>query len=267
MVRNAAVAGRFYPGTLSSLQSQIERLVDSTARKEKVIGVVSPHAGYPYSGPVAGATFSRIELKGTFVIIGPNHTGMGMPFSIMTQGTWETPLGQVRIDSDLATKILDNSGYLEEDEVAHVYEHSIEVQLPFLQYFKPDIKIVPILLADSGITTFKEIGRSIASAIKDTHNEAVIIASSDMTHYESHESAKKKDMKAIEAILALDEDQLLQQVEGLNISMCGYGPTICLITAAKELGAKEAELVRYQTSGDTSGDYNRVVGYAGVIIK
>lgn len=267
MVRNAIVAGRFYPGTLPSLQSQMEKLTNRQAPKQRVIGVVSPHAGYPYSGPVAGATFSRIELKGTIVILGPNHTGRGVPFSIMTQGFWETPLGQVRIDSGLATSILSHSEYLEDDEAAHAYEHSIEVQLPFLQYLKEDIQIVPIVLAHASGTVYKEIGRSIASAIQDSQMDAIIVASSDMTHYESHENAKRKDMKAIEAILALEEDQLLQRVEELGITMCGYGPTVSLISAAKELGATQAELVRYQTSGDTSGDYSSVVGYAGVIIK
>jgi AmmeMemoRadiSam system protein A len=185
----------------------------------------------------------------------------------MTEGKWHTPLGDVEIDSELAKKILDSSRHLEEDSGAHHYEHSIEVQLPFLQYFKKDIKLVPIVLAQASSTAYKEIGRAIARAIKDLNREVVIIASSDMTHYESQSSAQEKDRKAIQAILSLDEDELLRQIDELDISMCGYAPVVSLISAAKEFGAKEAELVRYQTSGDTSGDFSAVVGYAGIIIK
>ena len=266
MIRNPVVAGQFYPASTSQLKAMIEELVDEKATKEEVIGLVSPHAGYIYSGPVAGAVISKIKFKDTFVIMGPNHTGSGKPLSIMTQGKWKTPLGEVEIDSELSKQILATSSYLQEDNVAHLYEHSIEVQLPFLQYFKPDIKLVPIILAYSSGATYKEIGKEIAKAIKDLNKEVVIIASSDMTHYEPHESAKRKDTQAIEAMLDLNEDELLKRVEELNISMCGYAPAVSLISAAKELGAKKAELVRYQTSGDTSGDYSSVVGYAGIII-
>jgi len=267
MIRNPVVAGQFYPASPDQLESMIESMVDETAIKEDVIGLVSPHAGYIYSGPVAGAVLSKIKFKDTFIIMGPNHTGMGKPLSIMTKGTWQTPLGEVEIDSELGARILATSSHLEEDHVAHQYEHSIEVQLPFLQYFKKDIKIVPIVLAYSTEATYKEIGKEIAKAIKDLNKEAVIIASSDMTHYESQESAQYKDNQAIAAILDLNEDELLKRVDELNISMCGSASTVSLISAAKELGATDAELVRYQTSGDVTGDYSAVVGYAGLIIK
>jgi len=266
MVRNPVVAGQFYPASPSQLKAMIEGFIDGNAVKEEAIGVVSPHAGYIYSGPVAGAVISRIKVKDTFIIIGPNHTGRGKPFSIMTQGTWKTPLGEVEIDSELAKQILAGSSHLVEDSAAHLYEHSIEVQLPFLQYFKPDIKLVPIILSHGTAVTFKEIGKEIARAIKESNKEVVIMASSDMTHYEPHESAKAKDAQAIEAMLDLNEDELFRRVEELNISMCGYAPAVSLISAAKELGATDAELVRYQTSGDVSGDYSAVVGYAGIII-
>ncbi len=266
MIRHPVVAGQFYPSSASQLTAMIEGFVDEKAVKEDVIGLVSPHAWYVYSGPVAGAVISKIKFKDTFIIMGPNHTGSGKPLSIMTQGTWKTPLGEVEIDSELGKRILAISSHLEEDSAAHSYEHSIEVQLPFLQYFKKDIKIVPIILAYSTGATYKEIGKEIARAIKELNKEVVIIASSDMTHYEPHESAQRKDTQAIEAILELNEDELLRRVDELNISMCGYAPTVSLISAAKELGAKTAELVRYQTSGDTSGDYSSVVGYAGIII-
>jgi len=266
MIRHPVVAGQFYPAPASQLKEMIGMMVDEKAKKEEVIGLVSPHAGYIYSGPVAGATISRIKFKDTFIIIGPNHTGKGKPLSIMTEGVWQTPLGEVEIDSELAKQILATSSHLEEDQVAHQYEHSIEVQLPFLQYFKPDIRLVPIILSYYSAAAYKEIGKEIAQAIKDLNRKAVIIASSDMTHYEPQQIAQRKDTQAIEAILDLNEDELLKRVEELQISMCGYAPVVTLICAAKQLGATRAELVRYQTSGDTTGDYSAVVGYAGIII-
>jgi len=266
MIRQPVVAGQFYPGSASQLEAMIETLVDEKAEKREVIGLVSPHAGYIYSGPVAGAVISRIKFKDTFIIIGPNHSGKGKPLSIMTKGKWKTPLGEVEIDSELGKQILATSSHLQEDAIAHQYEHSIEVQIPFLQYFKSDFRIVPIILGYAGGDTCKEIGREIAKAVRELNREVVIIASSDMTHYETQESAQKKDTQAIDAILNLDEDELLRRVEESDISMCGYAPTVSLISAAKELGAKSAELVKYQTSGDTTGDYSAVVGYAGIII-
>ncbi|MBE9512859.1 MAG: MEMO1 family protein, partial [Chloroflexi bacterium] len=267
MIRHPVVAGQFYPAQADQLKEMIGGLVDETAEKEDVIGLVSPHAGYIYSGPVAGAVISRIKFKDTFIIIGPSHTGMGKPLSIMTEGTWETPLGQIEIDSALAKQILTTSQHLEEDSKAHEFEHSIEVQIPFLQYFKKDIRLVPITLSYYDDATYKEIGKEIAQAVKDLNREVVIIASSDMTHYEPQGSAQEKDTKAIEAILELNEDELLKRVNDLDISMCGYAPTVALIVAAKELGATRAELVKYQTSGDITGDYSAVVGYAGIILK
>lgn len=267
MIREPIVAGQFYPSSPSSLEAQISKFIDKKAQKEEVIGLVSPHAGYVYSGAVAGAVMSRIKFKDTFIIMGPNHTGYGKPFSIMTEGVWKTPLGSIEIDSQLGKKILAESRNLEEDQVAHLYEHSVEVQIPFLQFLKQDFKIVPIVLSYGPRAVYKEIGKAIAKAIKDLKAEAIIIASSDMTHYESQESAKRKDTQAINAILELNEDELLNRIEKLNISMCGYAPTVSLISAAKELGAKRAELVKYQTSGDVTGDYSGVVGYAGIIVK
>ncbi len=267
MIRQPAVAGQFYPGSPGQLKEMIGGMVDAEADKEDVVGLVSPHAGYIYSGPVAGATISRIKFKESFIIMGPNHTGMGKPFSIMSRGTWQTPLGDVAIDSELAGYLLAKSSHLEEDHTAHQFEHSVEVQLPFLQYFKKDIKLVPIVLAHAAGTTFKEIGRDIAQAIRESGKEVIIIASSDMTHYESQASAQRKDSKAIEAMLDLDEDKLLERIDELNISMCGYAPVVGLISAARELGTSKAELVKYQTSGDITGDFGSVVGYAGLIIR
>jgi AmmeMemoRadiSam system protein B len=267
MIRNPVVSGKFYPGSATSLETQIEGFVDKGVTKEEVLGVISPHAGYDYSGPVAGAVISRVSFKDTFVIIGPNHTGLGQPFSIMTEGTWRTPLGNVEIDADLAVKILEMSPSLKEDHIAHLEEHSIEVQIPFLQYLKKDVRIVPILLTHTDSTVYKEIGKGIAEAIKDRPSEVVIMASSDMTHYEDQDSASRKDLLAIVAILELNEDELLKRIREYHITMCGYAPVVSLISACKDLGAGETELVKYQTSGDVIRDFSSVVGYAGIIIK
>jgi AmmeMemoRadiSam system protein B len=267
MIRHAIAAGRFYPDSASEIREMMEVLIDKKAKKEAVVGLLVPHAGYPYSGPVAGAAISRVKFKDTFIIMGPSHTGLGKPFSIMTEGKWQTPLGEVEIDSALGKKLLAVSDYLQEDEIAHLQEHAVEVQIPFLQYLKPDIKIVPTILAYAPAETYKEIGRDIARAIKESNSKAVIIASGDMTHYEPQSSAEEKDNQAIEAILELDEDELTKRFQELDISMCAYGPAVCLIVAAKELGTTGAELVKYQTSGDVTGDYSAVVGYAGIIIK
>lgn len=267
MIRRPAVAGQFYPASASELKGMIGGMVKEKAAKEEVIGLLLPHAGYIYSGPVAGAVISKIKFKDTFIIMGPNHTGAGKPLSIMTEGKWQTPLGEVEIDAELGKKILATSKNLEEDDKAHIYEHSIEVQLPFLQYFKPDFKLVPIVFGHPSGAIYKEVGKEIARAVKELGRGVVIIASSDMSHYEPQASAQNKDQKAIEAVLNLDEDELLKRVAKFNITMCGYAPAVSLIVAAKELGATGAELVKYQTSGDVTGDYSAVVGYAGIIIK
>ena len=265
--RQAVVAGKFYPRSPSELKSVIKKMVDSEAVREDVIGYYAPHAGYIYSGPVVGAVVSRIQLKDTFVIIGPSHTGMGAPYSIMTDGIWETPLGEVPVDAILADTILAGCDILQKDTMAHSQEHAIEVQLPFIQYFKSDIKIVPIVLSQASIEDYKKIGKAIAKAIKEYGKGVVIVASGDMTHYEPEKTAREKDMKAVDAMLKLDAEELLGRVRRFDISMCGYAPASVLIYAAKELGANTVELVKYMTSGETTGDTASVVGYAGVIFK
>jgi len=266
MIRQSVVAGQFYPADKAQLTALIEKMVSKDVQKEDAIGLVSPHAGYIYSGPVTGAVLSHIKFKDTFIIMGPNHTGLGKPLSIMAYGSWETPLGEVEIDTEMARQILANSPHVQEDSRAHEREHSIELQIPFLQYFSQDFKIVPIVLGYATTEIYKELGDAIAQAIKTTKRKTVIIASSDMTHYEPQEQARQKDMMAIEAIIDLNADELARRVEKLNISMCGYAPTIALITAATKLGATRAELVKYQTSGDVTHDFSSVVGYAGMIV-
>lgn len=267
MKRNPAVAGQFYPLTAAAVEKQVFGFIEKAPEKTNAVGIVSPHAGYLYSGRVAGSVYSRIELKPVYVIIGPNHTGRGKPYSVMSEGSWVMPQGEVEIDAELAKALLHKSEFLEEDFLAHAYEHSIEVQLPFLQYFKKAFKFVPIIISYSRGHIYQAIGREIAKVIRESKKDVLIIASSDMTHYESREDARSKDLKAIEAILKLDEEELVKRVEKLNISMCGFAPVSVMLSAAKELGAKSAELIKYQTSGDITGDQSSVVGYAGIIIK
>jgi AmmeMemoRadiSam system protein B len=266
MNRKPAVAGAFYPASPQALREMIAGMVNETAPKTAAFGLVCPHAGYVYSGPVAGATISRIEFEETFIILGPNHTGLGAPFSLWPGDAWETPLGDVAIDNELRQALLDGSDYLEADAVAHMREHSIEVQLPFLQYFKKDVKIVPIVLGGGAPDDYQALGQEIAAVLRQSGRKAVILASSDMTHYEPQASAERKDKLAVEAILELDAGALVSRITEHDISMCGYAPVLTLMAAARGMGASSGELVRYQTSGETSGDYSAVVGYAGIII-
>ncbi len=266
MRREPVVAGQFYPGSPGRLRSTVEQLLGERGAAGETIGAVMPHAGYVYSGAVAGATAARIKCKKTIIIMGPNHTGQGSPFSIVTEGFFLTPLGKVKINSALAKRMLAGSKYLEEDERAQRDEHSIEVQLPFFQVLREDVEIVPLVLAPVGFAEHVRVGREVAAAVAEDRNEVVLIASSDLTHYEPRAIAEEKDRQAIAAILELDEKKLRERVERLDISMCGWVPVVSLLAASKELGAKKAVLIEYRTSGDVSGDFSSVVGYAGIII-
>jgi AmmeMemoRadiSam system protein B len=275
MLRQAAVAGYFYQGSSSALRDQVERFLVPGAKKIKALGIVSPHAGLVYSGSVAGAVYSSIELPGTFILIGPNHTGLGAPVSLMAKGQWETPLGTVRIDEELAAAVLSRSRLIREDTLAHLKEHSLEVQLPFIQFLKKEFMIVPIQMMDTRMDTCLALGTAIAEAIAECGVRSaefktkgtLIVASSDMSHYISAEEAKKKDHKAIKRILDLDAQGLYYTVRDEDITMCGYGPAVAMLTACKALGAKEAELIKYTNSGEVSGDYDQVVGYAGIVVS
>ena len=267
MIRKPAVAGRFYPGDQKSLQGEVEKHLVSNAVREDVLGAVAPHAGFVYSGKVAGAVYSKINERPVVIILGVNHRGLGKPFTIIKEGIWQTPLGEVEVEAGLAQRLLASSDYLEEDELAHQFEHSLEVQLPFLQvHFRNPFEIIPICIGLANIEAYQGLGREIASKIEDPA-KVLIVASTDLTHYESQEEARHKDEKAIEAILQLDEEELFGRIQRLHISMCGYAPTVVMIASTKALGAKEAELVKYMTSGDVTGDYSQVVGYAGIIVK
>lgn len=269
IIREPVVSGRFYPDSALELKRQIESFMPASVQKTDVLGCILPHAGYIYSGRVAVETVSGINIKDTVILFGPSHTGMGAEFSIMTDGAWRTPLGDVLIDRDLAQALLKDSKYLKDDAVAHLSEHSLEVEIPILQYFRPGFKIVPVSLRSNDSSVLKEIGFGIGSLLRkmDLAGSVLLIASSDMTHYEPHEQARHKDSEAIKAILGLDEDGLVRKVESLQISMCGEAPVVALLCAVKAMGAKSAKLMKYQTSGEISGDYDSVVGYAGITIQ
>jgi len=267
MVRRPAVAGYFYPQKAEELRAMLKGMVDPKAKKEKALAVVSPHAGLVYSGPVAGAVFSSVEIPGCVMILGPSHRGIRAVFGIMSEGTWQTPLGEVPVDAELARAIRERSPLVQEDAGGHASEHSLEVQLPFLQYLKKDFYIVPVCISPAAdYADLENLADALADSIRQSGQEVLLVSSTDMSHYVSQETARKFDFMAIEKILALDARGLYDVVRDEDISMCGFQPTTAVILAAKKLGARKAELVRYQTSGDASGDYDRVVGYAGLRI-
>ncbi len=224
-----------------------------------------------YSGGVAGAVYSRLEIPEHCVILCPNHTGKGRPLAVMVNTTWQTPLGDVAADAELGTRLLDRFPFLREDSAAHRSEHAVEVQLPFLQALRPEVKIVPIAVGTSDFEVLRGLGEALAeviSGLKDARQGRVlIVASSDMNHYESDAITRVKDHKAIDRVLALDARGLWEVVMKEEISMCGLGPTVAMLTAAKLLGATSATLVKYATSGDVTGDYGAVVGYVGIIVN
>lgn len=263
-LRYPVVADSFYPSNPAALKAEISSFMRN---KEKVnaVGCMSPHAGYIYSGRVAGSVYSRISPRDVYIIIGPNHTGLGKRFGLDLSQEWVTPLGKITVNSELANAILDISKLIDEDEECHESEHSIEVQLPFLQMLKDEFTFVPIIVGGGDIEEYALIGRAIAEAVRATKIDAMIIASTDMTHYESQESAKEKDMLAIKKILNFDTAGFLKEIRANDISMCGFAPTAITLSASKLLGAKKSELVKYETSGETSGDYSSVVGYAGAV--
>ena len=265
--RKPAQAGRFYPADPKELSQEVKNHIDKNAVKEIALGIVAPHAGYIYSGKAAGALYSRIKFPDTIIILGPNHTGLGADTAIITEGEWIMPGGNVFINKELAESILENSkSIIKKDNFSHSKEHSLEVQLPFIQHFTRDFSIVPICMKDYRVDTCRKIGEAIAKSLKHAA-KALIVASSDMSHYVSATIAEQKDRLAIDKILALDPEGLLQVVAENHISMCGSGPVAAMLFAVKELGAKKAELVLYNTSGDASGDYSEVVGYASIIVK
>ena len=268
LLRQPAVAGSFYKGIREDLESEVAGYLGSSQDPVNAIGAVMPHAGYMYSGAVAGETASAMRIPHEVVVLGPNHTGLGASVSVFPGGHWRMPFGDVPVNNELAALIVNESELTIADQMAHLREHSIEVILPFLYYAGgKDLSFVPIALSKISRDECQALGETLARVISSRSEEILIVSSSDMTHFESHESAKVRDSDAIARILDLDPDGLIEVVTRQRITMCGIIPTAVMLYAAIALGAKGAQLVRYATSGEVSGDYDRVVGYAGIIIN
>ncbi|RKY21961.1 MAG: AmmeMemoRadiSam system protein B [Planctomycetota bacterium] len=266
-VRRPAVAGSFYPASERELSAMLERLCARAAPPEKAVGAIAPHAGYVFSGGLAGAVWSRVVVPRTVLLLGPNHTGMGAPFAVWDRGAWLTPLGAVEVDAALAEEILDTVPLLERDYRAHTAEHSIEVHLPFLQHFNPDVKIVPVCISHAGKDELIGMGEELGSLLAGRTGEVLVGASTDMTHFRPAETAARLDAPALEAVAALDAEGLYDYVVGNRVSMCGVMPVTVLLAAAVRMGAERAENVGYTHSGMVTGDHSDVVAYAGFVIR
>jgi AmmeMemoRadiSam system protein B len=267
-VRHPAVAGRFYPADPEDLRAEIHIYLseDAPPNPRRALACISPHAGYMYSGHVAGAVFAAIQIPQLCLVMCPNHTGIGQPLAIVGEGSWATPLGHVPIAGEVAAALKQRCPLLQEDSSAHRNEHAAEVELPFLQMRQPKLSFVPIAVGTGHFEALEQLGHAIADVIAAHPAPILIVASSDMNHYESDAITRIKDHSAIEPILRLDARSLYDVVTQQHISMCGFGPAVAMLTATKKLGATCAELVKYATSGDISGDRELVVGYAGIIV-
>jgi AmmeMemoRadiSam system protein B len=271
--RPPAVAGSFYEGTADGLRKQVDgcfAVNAPVAEKEVARGAVVPHAGLMYSGHVAATVYDSITIPSHVILLGPNHTGMGNPASINSRGSWRTPFGSVHIDEELAAEIMAATPLLTEDVLAHAREHSLEVQLPFLQTVAPATRFVPLCLSTYRYEQCEQIGQAIATVVRahrEREDDVFLLASSDLNHYESQQVTLRKDHSAIDRILAMDPRGLWDVVREEDISMCGIIPTTTMLIALRSLGATEARLLKHATSGDINGDYAAVVGYAGIIIR
>ena len=264
MLRKAVFAGDWYPGDPERLRAALESYIGETAGDEEVVGVVAPHAGYMYSGHVAGAVYRKVRIPDTVVVLCVNHRGVGARAALMGSGHWETPLGRVPIHEELAKDLKKKVDFLEEDAGAHSREHSLEMQVPFLQYRNQGVRMVPICLQRLDYSECAALGEALAEALQGLSEPVLLVASTDMTHFESEKDARRKDMLAIERVLQVDPAGLYETVTERGISMCGVIPTTSVLCACKALGVEKGTLVRYATSGDVSGEYSSVVGYAGI---
>jgi len=269
VLRLPAVAGRFYPSDPDELTAVLREHATAPpgAKPLHVKACLVPHAGYLYSGHVAGAVFSRIALPPKILILGVRHFPRGQPMAILSRGAWRTPLGDSPIDEALAQYLAAACPLLREDSVAHAAEHSLEVQLPFLQVLVPGFAFVPVVLGTVRFEDLVTVGEAIGSALTASRDEILLLATSDLNHYEDDTTTRVKDHKAIEQLLALDAIGLYNVCRRKQISMCGLGPAVAMLTALRVIGGQRAELVRYATSGDVSGDRSAVVGYAGMIFQ
>ncbi|MGC9515574.1 MEMO1 family protein [Methanocrinis sp.] len=262
-MRRPAVAGSFYPRHPDELREELEAAFSDAVGSETlpIRGAVVPHAGYIYSGAVAAEVYARLPERETFVLIGPNHQGLGLPVAL-SRDSWMTPLGVAECDLELADAL--TGSIVEVDESAHLYEHSLEVQIPFLQSRFKGFKILPICMGLQDEETAVEVGEAVGEAAERLGRDCTVIASSDLTHYEPQDEARRKDARVIEAILRMDVPSIYKTVYGLNLTACGYGPISAAITASKILGAETGKLLRYSTSGDVIGDFSQVVGYGAI---
>jgi AmmeMemoRadiSam system protein B len=267
MIREPAVAGRFYPAAPALLIRQVDELAAPRTKKIRARGCIVPHAGYMYSGHVAGAVYGALELPSRYILLGPRHYPRGERLAILSEDSWRTPLGDARIDQSLVEELKKACPLLREDRVAHQAEHSLEVQLPFMQRLAGDFSFAPIVIGTDRYDALESLGHAMAKAVRAESEAVLIVASSDMNHYESDAVTRAKDRKAIDAILRLDPRGLYDTVRRECISMCGYGPVVAMLVAASDLGAEGAELVRYATSGDINNDRESVVGYAGILVR
>jgi len=267
VTRPPAVAGLFYDGQPDRLEAEVRACLGDEVAPERAFGAIVPHAGYVYSGPVAGAVYRRLAIPASTIILCPNHTGRGAPAALDPSDSWNTPLGDVSVNRRLARRICELSPSIEEDAQAHRREHSLEVQLPFLQVLRPGVTFVPICLGARDLALCREVGEALAQMITDASEPPLLIASSDMNHYESRRIGQRKDERALERVTALDPEGLFDTVLSEDISMCGFLPVTALLFAARAAGARKAEIVARRDSGDETGDTSSVVGYAGVIVR
>lgn len=263
-LRQSAVAGQFYSGSQQGLVREVEGFLREDCPRVKALGIISPHAGYMYSGRFAGEVFSSVEVPAVVIVLGPNHHGLGSTVALSACEGWLTPMGSVTIDKEMANELARSCALFEFDDVAHRQEHSLEVQVPFVQACNPKTAIVPICLQFTPLPNLLAIGESIANVIRRSPGPVLMVASSDMTHYESAQTARLKDNLAIERVLALDPEGLFHVVRENRISMCGVLPSVVMLAAACSLGAGKAELIAYGHSGEVTGDLDRVVAYAGI---
>jgi len=263
-VRTPAVAGRFYPRSAEELGALVAELVAGGQGAEDMIACVSPHAGYVYSGRVAGLLFGHLRVPRRVVVLGPNHTGLGPDVAVAPHEAWQTPLGEVPVDRELGALLCAELPAAQLEATAHWREHSIEVQLPFLQHCQPELRVLPVCLRHLSFAACLALGEALARAVVRAGEPVGLVASSDMTHYEPDDRARERDRAAIDAALTMDPRALYDTVHALEISMCGVIPATVVLAAARSLGATGAHLVAYATSGDASGDRQQVVGYAGI---
>jgi hypothetical protein len=266
MIREPAVAGQFYPANPASLRRILDSYLQKREGSLEAKAVVSPHAGYVYSGAVAGAVYGAVKLPRRLIVLGPNHTGRGVPLSLHPAGSWRTPLGLVAIDAEMNRRLLEECPGLREDRVAHLREHSLEVQIPFLQVLLPEFTISALCVGTGDYALLDSLGHAMARVVESLGESVLTVASSDMTHYEPAEVARERDRLAIEQVIAVDPRGLYRTVVENDISMCGYAPAVAALTACRDLGANAGHLIRYSNSGEVSGDFQSVVGYAGMAV-